>query len=451
MKHILMIGAGKSATAAISYFLSHAKTNKWQLTLADYDTKVAALKLQNSPYGIAKSIDVTNAASRRKLIAKADLVVSMMPPAFHLPIIKDCIALKKDFINASYATPEIKALAAEAKKAGIRILCEMGLDPGIDHLSAMKTIHELQTKGAKITAFRSYCGGLVAPISDNNPWHYKFSWNPRNVILAGQGTAQYREGGLTRYIPYNRLFTQTAPIQIEGYAPMEAYANRDSLSYIALYGLTDAATFLRGTLRVEGFCKAWDALVQIGLTDDSYTISNSATLTYKEWVKSYFNSGAVQANPHMPIINVIAGYLAGSKKKHEIIPMLESIGLFSDEVIGLNNATPAQILQQLLEKAWQMQAHDKDMIVMQHQFEYSYRKKNYRLNSTLVLEGEDQVHTAMAKTVGLPLAIGARLLLQRKIKEKGVLLPLTSEIYTPVLSELEKYGIHFKEKITPQA
>jgi saccharopine dehydrogenase-like NADP-dependent oxidoreductase len=440
-----MIGAGKSATVAIDYFLSNASQNKWHLILADADKEAVEKKLNKHPNATAKKIDINNAASRKKLIASCDLVVSMLPPAFHVSIIKDCIALKKDFINASYATPEILALQAEAKKAGVRILCEMGLDPGIDHLSALKTIHEIQQKGGKISSFKSYCGGLIAPESDTNPWHYKFTWNPRNVILAGQATAQYLDEGKVKYLPYNRLFSQTAKITIDSIGALDGYANRDSLSYIPLYGLQDATTFLRGTLRYDGFCEAWDVLIQIGLTDDSYKIANSSSLTYKQWLMSYFEGSTNTKNKHLPLLNEVAAYLNGKKSNSSLIQKLQSIGLFSEEIIGLPNASPAQILQQLLEKAWKMEPDDKDLIVMQHQFTYVLRKQTYHLTATLVCKGDNQLHTAMAKTVGLPLAIGAKLLLKNKVKAKGIVMPLTNDIYEPVLLELQQFGIVFKE------
>lgn len=435
-----MIGAGKSATVAIDYFLEHAAQEQWFLLLADADLKTAQKKIHKSKFASAHQLDVTDATERRKLIKQADLVISMMPPALHLLIIKDCIAFGKHVVNASYVTPEIKALEAEAKKAGMIILCEMGLDPGIDHMSAMKTIHELHEKGAVITGFKSFCGGLVARQSDNNPWHYKFSWNPRNVIVAGQGTAQFLENGQLRYLPYNRLFASNWKVAVNGSGVYEAYPNRDSLSYISLYGLDGVDTFIRGTLRRKGFMDAWHTLIQLGLTDDTYHIANSSRLSYKSFLKMY-----VAPTSESKPLQAIYAYLQGEKVKHPIIEMYASAGLFSDKLIPIENATPAQILQSALEVAWKMEADDRDLVVMQHEFEYKLKGRKRILQSSFVLQGDNQVETAMARTVGLPLAIGAKLILQGRINGKGLLLPIMPKVYTPVLAELKECGIEFLE------
>lgn len=440
MKKILMIGAGKSATFAIDYFLDHAVQEQWFLVLADADIKTAQKKLRKSKHAQAVQLDVTDDVARRKLISESDLVVSMMPAALHLLIIKDCIAFGKHVVNASYVSPEIKALENEAKKAGMIILCEMGLDPGIDHMSAMKTIHELHEKGAVITGFKSFCGGLVARQSDNNPWHYKFSWNPRNVIVAGQGTAQFLENGQLRYLPYNRLFASNWKVTVNGSGTYEAYPNRDSLSYISLYGLEGVKTFIRGTLRRKGFMDAWHTLVQLGLTDDTYHIANSSKLNYKSFLKMY-----AAPSSESKALQAIYDYLQGEKVKHPIIEMYASAGLFSDKLIPIENATPAQILQSALEVAWRMEADDRDLVVMQHEFEYVFKNRKRVLHSSFVLQGDNQIETAMARTVGLPLAIGAKLILQGRINGKGLLLPIMPKVYTPVLAELKECGIEFLE------
>jgi saccharopine dehydrogenase (NADP+, L-glutamate forming) len=437
MKKILMIGAGKSATVAIDYFLEHAAQEQWFLLLADADLKTAHKKIHNSKFASAHQLDVTDATERRKLIKQADLVVSMMPPALHLVIIKDCIDLGKHVVNASYVSPEIKALEPLAKKAGVILLCEMGLDPGIDHMSAMKTIHELQDKGAKITSFKSFCGGLIARESDTNPWHYKFSWNPRNVVVAGQGTAQFLEGAQLRYLPHSRLFASPWKVSVNGSGSYEAYPNRDSLSYIELYGLQGVQTFIRGTLRKKGFMEAWHTLVQLGLTDDTYTIANSEKLSYKSFLKMYSAPSTDKA------LQAIYNYLKGEKSKHPIIAMYASAGLFSDQLIPLKQATPAQILQSALELAWKMEEKDRDLVVMQHEFEYVLKGRKRNLYSSFVLKGEDRVNTAMARTVGLPLAIGAKLILQGRLKGSGLLLPIMPKVYNPVLVELKTNGVEF--------
>jgi saccharopine dehydrogenase-like NADP-dependent oxidoreductase len=444
-KTILMIGAGKSATYAIDYFLKHASTNNWQLVLADANLSMAQQKLKNSAYGKAVMLDINKPKARAALIKNADVVVSMMPPAFHILVIKDCIAFKKHFINASYITPEIKALQNAIDEAGIIVCGEMGLDPGIDHMSAMKTIDELKAKGATITSFKSFCGGLVAPESDNNLWHYKISWNPRNVALAGQGTAQCLQNGALSYIPYNRLFTQTQSIEIKPYGKFEAYANRDSISYMDTYQLPQVKTFLRGTLRKAPFCTAWNVLVQIGLTDDSFIMNHLNNMTYSDWLSSFLD----HKNSNIVWVNKLNDYISGKpplKEDTKILTALTQLGIFGHEVISIETGSPAAVLQTLMERQWAMQATDKDMIVMQHEFKYTLLKKNYLLKSSLVLIGESNTYTAMAKTVSLPLAIATKMILQNKFKKKGILIPTHNWLYNPILKELKNYKIDFVEE-----
>jgi saccharopine dehydrogenase (NADP+, L-glutamate forming) len=330
-------------------------------------------------------------------------------------------------------------LHEEAKKAGIILMNEIGLDPGIDHASAMKVIDKIQEEGGELLSFKSYCGGLVAPESNDNPWGYKFSWNPRNVILAGQGTAKYIENGKYKYIPYNRLFTQTETITVENSGTYEAYANRDSLSYRKVYGIENIPTMLRGTLRMPGYCKAWNVFVKLGLTDDIYKIEKSETLTYKELVMAFLPENTV---------DVIKGIkkLMGNEIDEEALSNIIWTGILSDNKIKLLNASPAQILQHLLEEKWKLKANDKDLIVMQHQFQYKTKAGEIKnTHSSLVVKGNDHIYTAMAKTVGLPLAITAKLILQDKTKSKGVLVPTVKEIYEPLLEELASLGISFLE------
>ena len=444
-KYILLIGAGKSATYAIEYLAAQCKKENWLLTVADFNAAIVEQKIAALPNCKAVQLDINNAKRRSALIEKADVVISMMPPAFHLPIIKDCVKFKKHFANASYVTPEIKALSAEFKKNNSVALCEIGLDPGIDHMSAMQINHRLQKEKCELISFKSYCGGLVAPESDNNPWHYKFSWNPRNVIVAGQGTAQFLKNKSVNYLPYNRLFSNIEMVKVQGYGEFEAYANRDSLSYIDTYQLHGVKDFLRGTLRKKGFCESWNALVQLGITDDTYPVNDDGKSTWRNFIQSYLSDENLFAQH--PLLDEIKNYLAGNKFKNKaVLKNLEWLGIFEETKLPLVNVTPAQQLQHLLEQKWKMEADDKDMVVMQHQFIYKQNGKTKRLHSSLVMKGENQIHTAMAKTVGLPLAIGAVLILKEKIKQKGVLTPTISSIYNPVLKELEKHGVNFIEE-----
>ncbi len=440
MQHLLILGAGRSASSLIQYWCDHAAALEVFVTVADPQVELAIAKTQGCLHTKALSFELENQEETRALVAANDLVISMLPAHLHVQVAMYCLALGKNLLTASYASAEIKALHEVAKAKGILIMMECGLDPGIDHMSAMKVIHELKAKNAAITSFKSYCGGLVAPESDSNPWHYKFSWNPRNVILAGQGTAQYLENNTLKYIPYPQLFLRTTPFELPGLGNFEGYANRDSLSYISLYGLESCQTFVRGTLRGAGYCEAWAQLVKLGLTDDSFSIDISKGMTCKQLVQAFLPA----SNAEGTLQSQLANYLT-IEETSEPMQKLLWLNLLSDTPLELPNASPAQHLQHLLEQKWKLEAADKDMIVMVHAFEYSLQGVSKKLVSRLQIIGDDQVYTAMAKTVGLPLAIVSKMILAGQIKQKGVVLPITEDIYIPVLEELAILGIRFIE------
>ena len=440
MSNILIIGAGRSSSSLISYFLSNAAQYNWHITIADANKKAVDSKINAySDVATAVEFDVLNVPLREKLISQSDFVISMLPAFMHADVAKDCVRLGKHLATASYVSAEMKELDAEAKGKKLLLLNECGLDPGIDHASAMQIIHKIQTEGGIITNFQSFCGGLVAPESNDNPWGYKFSWNPRNVILAGQGTAQFIEDGDLKFIPYNRLFTQTFPIQIDGYGTFEGYANRDSIGYKEPYGLINVKTMLRGTLRQTNYCKAWNVFVQLGLTDDSYKIKNCDSLNYTSLIQSFLPAG--DGSVKEKLISFM-----GKEIDSTIISMLDYLELFDSKPITLKEASPAELLQHLLEEKWMLKPGDKDMIVMQHLFEYELKGEIKKLSSSLVVIGDDEIHTAMAKTVGLPLAISIKNFLIGKFKLYGVQIPIVKEIYEPLIAELETLGIKFIEK-----
>lgn len=440
MKKILVIGAGRSSSSLIKYLLDNSAKENWMITVADVSLESVKQKTKGHPNSKAIEFDINNEKQRTEEIKAADLVISMLPAFMHMNVANDCVKYKKHLATASYVSKEMEALDEEAKAAGIILLNESGLDPGIDHASAMKVIDEIHAKGGELTLFKSYCGGLVAPESNDNPWGYKFSWNPRNVILAGQGTAQFIENNKYKYIPYNRLFTQIDSISVDGYGKFDAYANRDSLSYRGFYGIEKIPTMLRGTLRMPGYCKAWNVFVKLGLTDDSYKIEASDQLTYPELLEAFLPKG------NKSVKEKLIAFM-GQEMDAEVLKKIEWLGFFENVKITIANASPAQILQELLEEKWKLKEHDKDMIVMQHQFEYKIgNSETKKIISSLVVKGDDQIYTAMAKTVGLPLAIVAKLILQGKIKERGVIIPTTIEIYEPLLKELETFGVVFEEK-----
>lgn len=440
MKKILVIGAGRSSSTLIKYLLDNAQAENWQITVCDMDEKLAAQKTGGHERGAARQFDANDEFSRKELIENHDLVISMLPATLHITVVRDCMELGKNVITPSYITPEIKALDQQLKDKGLIVLNEIGLDPGIDHLSAMKLLDEIRDKGNEVRCFESFTGGLIAPESDNNPWGYKFTWNPRNVVVAGQGgIVRFKHGGRFKYIPYHKLFSRTEFINIEGYGRFEGYANRDSLKYREVYDLMDVPTIYRGTLRRPAFCRAWNILVQLGATDDSYVVEDSANMTYRQFINSF-----LAYNPRDSVELKLRAYL---KIEHDDISfdLIEWLGLFENDVIGLPNATPAQILQKRMEEKMSLEPGDKDMIVMWHKVGYEEKGVKREINSSLVVTGDDQTHTAMSKTVGLPIGIAAKNILNGNITAKGALLPIQKEIYTPILEELEQFGISFKE------
>jgi len=443
MRSILLVGAGRSSSFLVRYFLDHAKEQDWNLTVADVSVESAREKTRNHTSSRAIAFDINNEQQRKEEIGKADLVISMLPANMHMPVAHACIEQKKHLATASYISKEMQQLHVQALKEGIVLLNECGLDPGIDHMSAMKIIDSIKSEGGEVTSFKSYCGGLVAPESNDNPWGYKFSWNPRNVILAGQGTARFIENGKYRYLPYSRVFTETEKINVDGYGTFDGYANRDSLSYRPMYHLDKIPTMIRGTLRQSGFCKAWNVFVQLGLTDDSYTIEDSMHMTYAQLVESLLPPPDKKST----LKSRVASFMNASEQSNEM-NLVEWTGIFNDNAISIDHATPAQALQKLLEEKWKLKSSDNDMIVMQHLFEYRDKNSaNKKLISSLVVKGDDAVYTAMAKTVGLPLAITSKLILNGAIKSRGVVVPVTKEIYEPVLKELETYKIVFAEAV----
>lgn len=443
MKNIFIAGAGRSAGYLIRYLLQYSENHDLTITVGDADLENIRKITGNHPSAIPVTFDVTDPGQREKYINGADVVISLLPPPLHPLLIGDCIRLKKHFLNASYLTPEISSWDVKAREAGILMLLECGLDPGIDHLSAMEVFDRIRNAGGTLTSFSSYTGGLVAPESNDNPWGYKFSWNPRNVILAGQGTARYILDGHYRYIPYNRLFSEIETIEVVGLGRFDGYANRDSLSYRHLYGIENIPTLIRGTLRQRGFCRAWNVFVRLGLTDDSFVMENSASLTWSDLVHAFLPASAKGET----LKEQLASF-CNLPPDGEAMNLVEWTGVFEDIPTGLHNATPAMLLQKLLESKWILNPQDKDMIVMQHRFGYTLHGKAKQLTSTLVVKGQDQQHTAMAKTVGLPLAIAARLLLEGKMNLTGIHIPVRREIYEPLLAELATLGLRFEERET---
>ena len=445
MRKILVIGSGKSASYLIKYLIDKSVSEKLYIIVGDINTLNAKKLIDAHQNAEAIKLDVFDKSSRENAIKNADIVVSMLPARFHIEVAKDCVSFGKNMVTASYVSKEMQALDSEAKSKGLIFMNEIGVDPGIDHMSAMQVLDRIRDKGGKVLLFESFTGGLVAPESDYNLWNYKFTWNPRNVVVAGQGgAAKFLQEGAYKYIPYNRLFRRTEFLEVDGFGRFEAYANRDSLKYQSVYGLNNIKTLYRGTMRRVGFSRAWNIFVLLGMTDDSYTIDDSENMSYRDFINAFL--------PYSPTDSVELKFRHQLKIDQDDIvwEKLEELDIFnSTKMVELEKATPAQILGKILMDSWTLAEDDKDMIVMYHKFGYELNGKKHQVDATMVTIGEDQTYTAMSKTVGLPVAIATLSILNGKITTPGVQIPINKEVYQPILKELEDYGIIFKEKKVP--
>lgn len=437
MKRILVLGAGRSSSSLIAYLLGNAATGNWHVTVGDADINFANEKVGTHPHGTSIAFNIEQPESSN-YIMEADVVISLLPPALHPLVAVHCLKHHKHLVTASYVSEEMKGFDSEALSKGLTFLNECGLDPGIDHMSAMQVIDRIRSEGGAINLFESFTGGLIAPETDpGNPWRYKFTWNPRNVVMAGQGTAKFLQKKKFKYIPYHRLFSRTTSVHVPGLGDYEGYANRDSLKYIDTYQLSGIETMLRGTLRNKGFCEAWNIFVQLGCCDDTYEMEGVANMTHAEFLNSFLKESNTPVDQKLLNTSLVKG---------NEISFLRWAGFFDSEPVGLEKGTPARILEHILNKKWKLQPDDRDQIVMWHRFVYTLNGKEKEIQATLVATGHDSIFTAMAKTVGLPLGIATRLLLESRISSKGVVIPTQAEIYDPVLRELSTLGIELTER-----
>ncbi|RXK61818.1 saccharopine dehydrogenase [Lacibacter luteus] len=442
MKTILVFGAGKSATVLIDYLKITVAAKQWKLIVADANLQQLQEKLSNAPNTEAAEVNVTNAEERSMLIEAADLVISLLPPFLHSYVAKDCVAIGRHLLNASYVDESIQQLEAEINSKELLFLCEMGLDPGIDHMSAMQLFDEIQSNGGTITSFKSHCGGLVAPESDDNPWHYKISWNPRNIVMAGHAGAAYKQNGEIIKKDYAQVFEDCPEISVDDLPAFAWYPNRDSLSYIPLYKLENAATFIRTTLRYADFCKGWDVMVDLDLTSEDDTALVKQCSTYADW----FAAKTKRIEGRELSLRMYLELYVKEADHDLILEQFAFLELESNEALPSTVKCSADILQQKAEQKLALKPTDKDMIVMLHEIEYSKNNQTHTVNSSLVVKGDDSLRTAMAKTVGLPLGIAAKLILEEKIKLRGLHIPTRKEIYEPVLLELQQHGVVFNEQ-----
>lgn len=440
MRKILIIGAGKSTSYLLDYLLGKAEEEKLEITIGDINPSAIPAAVADHKHCSVIALDIFNQTERTNAISNADIVISMLPARFHIKVAEDCVVHKKHLVTASYVSPELLALDKEVKANNLVFMNEIGLDPGVDHMSAMEVIDRIRDKGGKIILFESFCGGLVAPEHDNNLWNYKFTWNPRNVVLAGGEGARFLHNGKFKYIPHHKVFRRIETIKVPELGVFEVYGNRDSLTYRETYGLHNLDTMFRGTIRRPGFCEAWDIFVQLGATDDTYVMEDTENMTHREFINSF-----MKYRTDIPVETKLALYL-GVDEESEMMDRLRWLGIFENTRIGIPGLTPARILQKILEEKWKLDPGDKDMIVMQHQFDFLLNERHFKRFSTMVFIGKDSEQTAMSMTVGLPLAMVAKQILTGQFNEPGVQLPIIPAIYNPVLEELKEYGIYFVEE-----
>lgn len=442
MKKILVLGAGRTSAPLIDYLLRNSSGEDWFITVADFSLMLAREKVKNHSRGRAIQFNILDEVQKESEISTADLVISILPATLHIKAAEQCLKSKTHFLSASYTSEEISGLNNEAKKRNLIFLNEMGVDPGIDHMDAKYLVDKINNEGGKIISFNSYGGGLVSPSSDDNCWGYKFTWSPMNVVTAGKTGGRYLKDGKIITVPYERIFLNTEIVEIPGYGKLETYPNRDALIYLKKYGIEDVRNIYRGSLRKPGFGKAWNSIIKIGLTDTEEVFQNSDKMTYKDWMDNF-----IPDHNGKPDSENLKNFLNGSADP-EIIEKLVWLDLFNNKKIKSKRASSAQILQELLESKWDFKDNDSDMTILQTNVDYLADSQKKRITSTLIVNGYESKFTAMSRTVGLPLGIAAKLILQNKVKERGVIIPIHRDIYEPVLKELKELGISFKEKLT---
>lgn len=437
MKTLLVLGAGRSSGALIGFLLDQAFASDWTVIVGDKVPDAASRAVGNHARGAAVSCDPDDRDASLRLIAQADLVISLLPPSLHFKVAKLCLQAGKHLLTASYLNDEMKGLHKDAKKAGLLFLNECGLDPGIDHMSAMEMLDGIRAEGGHIVSFESFTGGLIAPDTDpDNPWRYKFTWNPRNVVTAGQqGDAEYLMNGIRQRVPYEKLFSTITDFHLDYPGALEGYPNRDSMKYVSLYGLDDVKTMIRGTLRYKGFCSAWNVLVQLGCCSDHRDMNNVEAMTHLDFIETFLTKGELPAEERL------AKQIGVPIDGHEMASLRWS-GFFTTESVGLDSGTPAQVLEHILMKKWRLREGEHDMVVMLHRVGYVLDGKQHSRQVCMTLTGSDE-HTAMATTVGLPLGMAAKLLMEGRIRQRGVVIPVTKEFYDPILHGLASKGVVF--------
>ena len=435
MKKILILGAGLVARPLVRYLLDQPD---FRVEVASRTVSKAEKLVEGHPRGVAKELNLKSEEALKNEVAGADLVISMVPYAFHPKVAEFCIAHRKHMVTTSYVSDAMKKLDADARKAGIIILNELGLDPGIDHMEAMRVIHEIHDKGGKLDGFISFCTGLPAAEANTNPFGYKFSWSPTGVLLAGKNSARYLQDGKEVFIPSEKLFESYSLRTIEGLGVFEGYPNRNSLPYISLYGVPETKTMLRGTLRHVGWCETIRTMVRLNVLDQEE--KDWTGLTFADFLRKQMGTRARDVKKAVSDRLGISPGLA-------ILRRLEWLGLFSNELLPLQKGSALDILSARMTAKLAYAPGERDMVVLQHEFFASYPKAGKeKIVSTLIDFGIPGGDSSMSRTVGLPPAIGTKLILEGKIRDTGVHIPVRPEIYLPILAELKNLNIVFKEQ-----
>ena len=439
MKNALVLGAGLVSRPLIRYLLDRPDIHA---RVASRTVSKARKLIDGHPNGEAVELDVADNDALESLISKCDLAISLLPCAHHLRVAELCITHGKHLVTTSYIQPAMRKLDRPARDAGVLLLNEAGLDPGIDHMSAMRVIHRVQGTGGKIVSFASYCGGLPAPEANMNPFGYKFSWSPRGVLLAGRNPARFLRGGAVVEIPGDKLFDNHWSVQINGLGEFEGYPNRDSLPYLETYGIQDATGIFRGTLRYPGWCATLKKIVDLGFLDDTeMPASNELT-----WAQ--FTARLIGASGERPIREEAANFLGMGANSPEL-DRIAWLGLFDNEPVPEGTRSPLDALEAQMLGKMQYAPDERDMIILKHQFTVEYPDRSEEITSTLIEYGIPGGDSAMARTVGLPAAIATRLILEEQIQLAGVHVPVLPEIYEPILDELGNWGINFEEISVP--
>ncbi|MBL4593407.1 MAG: saccharopine dehydrogenase NADP-binding domain-containing protein [Flavobacteriales bacterium] len=437
MKRVLVLGTGYVVKPLVDYFIDKCK---YEVLVASRDNNHSGLIIAGRALGKRVLWNATPPYDELDSMVKdVDLVVSMIPPSMHVTVAKACLKHGVNMVTTSYISPEMHALNDEAKKAGIIILNEIGEDPGMDHMGAMSMINQVNSEGGKIKSFKSYGSGIPSFEHNNNPYGYKFSWSPRGLLTAAQTPAVYIENGKKIEVSGEDLFEHSWLVEVDGLATFETYPNRDSTNYIEDYGLNDVTDFYRGLLRHPGYCNSIQSMKDLNLLDDKES-KDLQGVSYKQ-----FTASLIGADENADVKQAVADKL-NLKASSDIIKQLEWLGLFDDEQIRMSKGSNADILLDLMQEKMFYKDHEKDMIIVHNDAIVEFDNRVERRTATMMVEGRPFGHSAMSRAVGLPAAIASKLILEGAIRSKGVLKPITEEIYQPVLAELAENGYKFEHK-----